>query len=101
MRERSSHGALREVEIDALIARARLKGVHEMVMDPESKGIPPEQRKTFDMFFNSLVRRFDHNGDGIIASTEIEALIQKLCSKVAKTFMTSADRTCSHFSLRQ
>lgn len=46
----------------------RLKGVAEMVLDPDSKGLETaESEETNNKFFDTMVRSFDENHDGIIA----------------------------------
>ena len=84
LRERSCHGALREVLVEPLIARLRQRGVFEMVFDPDNIGLSYAQLREFSHFFEELVRRFDYNDDGVIASTELDPLKDKLAGRVTK-----------------
>jgi hypothetical protein len=83
LQEKSAHGLLREVEIEALNARLRLKGMLEMVFDPDSKGLSgaAELEDFVDMFVK-IVRSCDDQNLGVITSTALENLIQQVISKV-------------------
>jgi hypothetical protein len=83
LQERSAHGSLREVEIEALIARLRLKGMLEMLFDPDSKGLSgAAELEDFGHMFVKIVRSCDDQNLGVITSTALENLMQQLTSKV-------------------
>ena len=71
LQERSAHGSLREVEIEALIARLRLKGMLEMVFDPDSKGLSGTSLEDFGNIFLKIVRSCDDQNLGVITSTTL------------------------------
>ena len=84
LQEKSAHGSMREVEIEALILRLKAKGVLDMVCDPDDKGSSAAERDEFAKFFDEMVRSFDEDGDGLMTSNELDACASLLSDKVMK-----------------